>query len=134
MDNFYQGQKPFPGTFLVVQWVRLCASNAGGPGSIPGQRTRSSMHAATKNPHATTKNPHAAMKIPRTVTKSQAQPKQKNKQTNIFLKAFPRNSSSSADTLAKVASCVHCQVEAITGKGSGIVTCGLNMHMCPLGL
>ena len=33
---------------LVVQWVRLCAPNAGGPGSIPGQGTRSRMHAATK--------------------------------------------------------------------------------------
>ena len=25
------------GTSLVVQWLRLCASNAGGVGSIPGQ-------------------------------------------------------------------------------------------------
>ena len=24
------------GTSLVVQWVRLCATNAWGPGSIPG--------------------------------------------------------------------------------------------------
>ena len=31
------------GTFLVVQWPRLCTPNAGGPGSIPGQRTRSHM-------------------------------------------------------------------------------------------
>ena len=29
------------GTPLVVQGLRLCASNAGGPGSIPGQGTRS---------------------------------------------------------------------------------------------
>ena len=29
------------GTSLVIQWVRLCATNAGGPGSIPGQGTRS---------------------------------------------------------------------------------------------
>ena len=49
------------GTSLVVQWLRLCALNAGGPGSIPGQGTRSCMsqlrprmpqlkilHAATK--------------------------------------------------------------------------------------
>ncbi|TEA34858.1 hypothetical protein DBR06_SOUSAS4310039, partial [Sousa chinensis] len=28
---------------LVVQWLRLCTPNAGGPGSIPGQRTRSHM-------------------------------------------------------------------------------------------
>ncbi|TEA31888.1 hypothetical protein DBR06_SOUSAS8310129, partial [Sousa chinensis] len=35
---------------LVVQWLRLHAPNAGGPGSIPGQGTRSHMHAATKEP------------------------------------------------------------------------------------
>ena len=29
------------GTFLVVQWPRLCAPNAGGPGSSPGQGARS---------------------------------------------------------------------------------------------
>ena len=29
------------GTSLVVQWLRLRASNAGGLGSIPGQGTRS---------------------------------------------------------------------------------------------
>ena len=31
------------GTSLVVQWLRLHAPNAGGPGSIPGQGTRSHM-------------------------------------------------------------------------------------------
>ena len=30
-----------PGTSLVVQWLRFCAPNAGGPGSIPGQGTKS---------------------------------------------------------------------------------------------
>ena len=30
-------------------------SNAGGPGSIPGQGTRSRMHAATKSSHAASK-------------------------------------------------------------------------------
>ena len=29
------------GTSLVVQWLRLCATNAGDQGSIPGQGTRS---------------------------------------------------------------------------------------------
>ena len=29
------------GASLVVQWLRLCASKAGGPGSIPGQGTKS---------------------------------------------------------------------------------------------
>ncbi|TEA28821.1 hypothetical protein DBR06_SOUSAS4010032, partial [Sousa chinensis] len=42
---------------LVVQWVRLPASNAGGPGSIPGWGTRSHMHVAAKSPHAATKDP-----------------------------------------------------------------------------
>ena len=27
----------------MVQWLRLCALNAGGPGLIPGQGTRSHM-------------------------------------------------------------------------------------------
>ena len=31
------------GNFLVVQWLRLHASNAGGPGSIPGQGTKPDM-------------------------------------------------------------------------------------------
>ena len=28
------------GNSLVVQWLRFCASNAGGVGSIPGQETK----------------------------------------------------------------------------------------------
>ncbi|TEA26079.1 hypothetical protein DBR06_SOUSAS2210051, partial [Sousa chinensis] len=40
---------------LVAQWVRLCTPNAGGLGSIPGQGTRSHMHASTKSLHAATK-------------------------------------------------------------------------------
>ena len=43
------------GTSLVVQWVRLHSPNAGGPGSIPGQGTRSHMHAATKSLYAASK-------------------------------------------------------------------------------
>ena len=49
------------GTSLVVQWLRLCAPNAGGPGSIPGQGTRAHMPQLrdcmphVKVPHATTK-------------------------------------------------------------------------------
>ena len=69
----------------MVQWVRLHAPNAGGPGSIPGWGTRSPMHAVTKervhmpqlsihmpqlsvrmpqlrHPHAATKSLHAATK------------------------------------------------------------------------
>ena len=46
------------GTSLVVQWVRLCAPNAGGPGSIPGQGTRSHIHAATKESACHNKGPH----------------------------------------------------------------------------
>ena len=49
----------------MAQWIRLCAPNAGGLGSIPGQGTRSHMHAATEISHATTKQPAAATKTPR---------------------------------------------------------------------
>ena len=38
----------------MVQWLRLHAPNAGGPGSIPGQGTRSHM-SQLKTPHALTK-------------------------------------------------------------------------------
>ena len=34
------GKKEIRGTFLVVEWLRLCTSKAGGPGSTPGQGTR----------------------------------------------------------------------------------------------
>ena len=33
-------QKTYIGTSLVVQWLRLCASNAGGMALIPGQGTK----------------------------------------------------------------------------------------------
>ena len=42
------------GISLVVQWLRLCAPNAGGPGSIPGQGTRSHV-LQLKIPHSATK-------------------------------------------------------------------------------
>ena len=42
------------GTFPVVQWLRLCTPNAGGPGSIPGQGIRSHM-LQLKIPHTVTK-------------------------------------------------------------------------------
>ena len=45
------------GTSLVMQWLRLRPPNAGDPSSIPGQGTRSHMHAATKSSYATTKDP-----------------------------------------------------------------------------
>ena len=41
----------------MVQWIRFRTPNAGGPGSMPGQETRSHMHTATKSSHATTKEP-----------------------------------------------------------------------------
>ena len=46
------------GTSLVVQWIRLCTPNTGGPGSIPGQGTRFHMlqlkilNVATKTRHS----------------------------------------------------------------------------------
>ena len=57
------------GTSLVVQWLRLRALNAGGPGSIPGQGTRSHMP-QLKIPHATVKIPHTATNIPCAATKT----------------------------------------------------------------
>ena len=33
-------KKAAPGTSLVVQWLRLCTSSAGGTGLIPGWRTK----------------------------------------------------------------------------------------------
>ena len=53
------------GTSLVIQQLRLHAFNAGGPGSIPGQGTRSRMpqlriqHATTKILPAATKAWHS---------------------------------------------------------------------------
>ena len=41
--SIYQKKKKIPGTSLVVQWLKLCAPNAEGRGSIPGLRTRSHM-------------------------------------------------------------------------------------------
>ena len=38
------------GTSLVVQWLRLRALNAGDTSLIPGEGTRSHMHATTKEP------------------------------------------------------------------------------------
>ena len=51
------GEMDGTGTSLVEEWIRLLAPNARGPGSIPCQRTRSHVHAATKSSHATTKEP-----------------------------------------------------------------------------
>ena len=51
------------GTSLVVQWLRLHAPNAGGPGSIPGQGTRSRMSQLRVH-MLQLKLPHAAMKDP----------------------------------------------------------------------
>ena len=49
-------------TSLEVQWLRLCTPNAGGPGLIPGQRTRSHMP-QLRVPTLQVKIPHVAMKI-----------------------------------------------------------------------
>ena len=45
--------RDFPGGPVV----KTPTPSAGGPGSIPGQGTRSHMHAATKSSNATTKEP-----------------------------------------------------------------------------
>ena len=36
-EKHIQKKKVVIGTSLVIQWLRLCASTAGGVGSIPGQ-------------------------------------------------------------------------------------------------
>ena len=43
------------GTSLVVQWLGIYTPNAGGPGSIPGQGTRSHMPQLKKILHTTRK-------------------------------------------------------------------------------
>ena len=58
------------GTSLVVQWLRLCAPNAGGPGSIPVRGTRSHMlqlrvyMPQLKIPCAATKDPACSNEDP----------------------------------------------------------------------
>ena len=60
------------GTSLVVQWVRLHAPNAGGPGSIPGRGSRSRMHATTKKSECRNQRSRVLqLKIPRAATKTQ---------------------------------------------------------------
>ena len=54
-EGMQRGNKEIRGTLLVLQWLRLQAPNTGGPGSIPGQGTRSHMPQL--------KILHAAMKI-----------------------------------------------------------------------
>ena len=39
------------GTALVVQWLRLYASNAGGAGSIPGQGTKKPLFTIKEHLH-----------------------------------------------------------------------------------
>ena len=65
------------GTSPVVQWLRLQGPNAGGPGPIPGQGTRSHMSQLRvhmpqlKILHAATKILHTATKILCAATKTQ---------------------------------------------------------------
>ena len=50
------------GTSLAVQWLRFCASNAGGLGLIPIQGTRSHMQ-QLKILYTTMKMQHSQMKV-----------------------------------------------------------------------
>ena len=38
--QFRSSDLKYMNTFLVIQWLRLCAPSAGGSGSIPSQGTR----------------------------------------------------------------------------------------------
>ena len=61
---------------MVVQWLRLCAPNAGGRGLIPGQGTKI-LCCATRNWHDTTRKiPHAPEKSedPESCTQDLVQP------------------------------------------------------------
>ena len=49
------------GSSLVIQWLRLHTPNAGGPGLIAGQGTRSHM-LQLRVPHAVTKDPSCCKK------------------------------------------------------------------------
>ena len=53
------------GDFLVVQWLKLCAPNSGGTGSIPGWGTRS--HMLQLRPCAAKKKKKKEIKIKETV-------------------------------------------------------------------
>ena len=41
IENIFKNPRDFPGNPRVLQLLRLCVLKAGGPGSIPGQGTRS---------------------------------------------------------------------------------------------
>ena len=65
----------------MVQWLRLHAPNAGAPGSIPAQGTRSHMHAATKSSHAATKRScMPQLKILCAATKTQRSERKKERE------------------------------------------------------
>ena len=59
---FLQGQTQVE-TSLVVQWLRLCAPNAGGLGLNPGQGTRSLMPQLKKDPAYHNYRPGAVKEI-----------------------------------------------------------------------
>ena len=40
LEHFHRSKKETLSTSLVVQWLRLCTSTAGGTGLIPGQGTK----------------------------------------------------------------------------------------------
>ena len=65
---------PNAGTSLVAQWlIRLCAPSAEGPGSIPGQGTKSHVQQLRARMQQL-KTPYVAMKIPCAATKAQCNP------------------------------------------------------------
>ena len=49
--------EPATRELLVVQWVRLCAPNARGPGFNPWSGNKKILNDATKSSHATVKDP-----------------------------------------------------------------------------
>ena len=73
-DRYFIILRKYFRTFLVVQWLKLHAPNAEGPGLIPGQGTRSHI-SQLKIPHTATKKkkiPYAQLiKVPACLTKTE---------------------------------------------------------------
>ena len=60
--GYIECMKKYPGTSLVIQWVRLHAPNTGGPGSIPVRELDPACMPQLRSPYASTKTWHSQNK------------------------------------------------------------------------
>ena len=69
--------------FIIVQWLRLCAPKAGGPGLIPSQGTRP--HTPHRRVHIPQRRPGVAKEINKSIkqTKTSHQTKTKQLQAQV---------------------------------------------------